>query len=256
MDAVVVGDGPMGRAIATALAERGDTVRLLGRPRGGRHAVRSLHGADVVLDASRGAAVAANVETALQAGCRRFVIATTAWDGDRPAVHDALQECRATGVAAANLSIGAALFGRLVDEAVRLYGAVPAFDPYLLEWHRRSKVDRPSGTAKELSRRIVAAHPRKRRAVEPGLTGPPGPDELELAVIRAGASPGMHLVGFDAPGETVELRITARDRSAYAAGALAAADWLLAADRSPGIHPFDSVVDDLLDATPTVALTA
>jgi dihydrodipicolinate reductase len=58
----------------------------------------------------------------------------------------------------------------------------------------------------------------------------------------------MHLVGFDAPAETIELRLTARDRSGYAAGALAAADWLLATPRAPGVHPFDLVVDDLLAA--------
>ena len=56
----------------------------------------------------------------------------------------------------------------------------------------------------------------------------------------------MHLVGFDAAGETVELRLTARDRSAYATGVLAAADWLRRAARAPGIHPFDPVVDELL----------
>ena len=48
----------------------------------------------------------------------------------------------------------------------------------------------------------------------------------------------MHLVGFDAAGETVELRLTARDRSAYAAGILAAADWLRArAARRPASTP-------------------
>ncbi len=62
----------------------------------------------------------------------------------------------------------------------------------------------------------------------------------------------MHLVGFDAAGETVELRLTARDRSAYAQGVLAATDWLRRAPRAPGIHPFDPVVDELL-ARPAVA---
>ena len=66
----------------------------------------------------------------------------------------------------------------------------------------------------------------------------------------------MHLVGFDAPGETLELRLTARDRSAYAAGALAAADWLLDQPRSPGIHPFDEVVDELLAAPQPFAIPA
>jgi dihydrodipicolinate reductase len=57
----------------------------------------------------------------------------------------------------------------------------------------------------------------------------------------------MHLVGFDAPGETLELRLTARDHSAYAAGAIAAAEWLLAARRAPGLHPFEAVLADLTD---------
>jgi 4-hydroxy-tetrahydrodipicolinate reductase len=204
----------------------------------------------VVFDASRGDAVPANVAAALAAGHRRFVIGTTAWDEERPAVDRSLRNHSAAAVAASNLSLGVALFGRLVDRAVELFGPVEAFDPYIVEWHRRTKVDRPSGTARELSRRILAAHPRKTRPADPRRDGPPDPEELDVAVVRAGGNPGSHLVGFDAVGESVELRIVARDRSAYALGALAAADWLAAAPRSPGIHAFDEVVDDLLDRTP------
>ena len=54
------------------------------------------------------------------------------------------------------------------------------------------------------------------------------------------------VVGFDAPGETVELRLTARDRSAYAAGILASADWLVRTRPTAGVHPFDAVVDDVV----------
>ena len=63
----------------------------------------------------------------------------------------------------------------------------------------------------------------------------------------------MHLVGFDAAGETVELRLTARDRSAYAAGILAAADWLTGRPRPAGLHPFDPIVDELLARDPVAA---
>jgi dihydrodipicolinate reductase len=58
----------------------------------------------------------------------------------------------------------------------------------------------------------------------------------------------MHLVGFDAPGESLEMRLTARDRSAYAAGAITAAEWLLAEPRQPGFHPFDEVIDSMIAA--------
>lgn len=247
MDTLILGNGNLGRAVAAALVVRGDPPpRLLGRPATGRHEAAALAGAGVVVEVSRGEAVAPNLTAAVAAGARRFVIATTGWERDRPAVETLLRDHGAAAVAAPNFSLGVVLFGRLVEAAARLFGPLPDVDPYLVEWHRRTKADRPSGTAKELSRRLIAAHPRKRRLADPTASGPPAPDELELAVVRAGASPGMHLVGFDAPGETVELRITARDRSAYAAGILAAADWLRREPRAPGLHPFDLVVDELL----------
>ena len=253
MDTIIFGNGAFGRALAAALVERGEPApRVFGHPALGRHRASELPSAAVVFEASRGEAVVDNVAAALAAGCRRFVIATTGWESARPALDDALRMHGAAGVAAPNFSLGVVLFGRLVEVATILFGPLEAFDPYLIEWHRRTKLDRPSGTATELSRRIIAAHPRKRRVADPGSPGPPGPDELEIAVVRAGASPGMHFVGFDSPGETIELRLTARDRSAYAAGALAAAYWLLREARAPGLHSFDPVVDELLDA-PRVA---
>jgi 4-hydroxy-tetrahydrodipicolinate reductase len=249
MRAIILGDGAMGHAVAAAITERGDTVLgILGRPATpAGHQAGIFGGADVTLDFTTGEAVLPNLSAAAVGGCRRFVVGTTGWDAHRPAVEAMLAEMGATCVAAPNFSLGVAFFLRIVEEATHLFGAVEAYDPYLVEWHRRTKSDRPSGTARELSRRIIAAHPRKRRISDPGATGPPAPDELDVSVIRAGASPGMHLVGFDAPGETVELRLTARDRSAYAAGALASADWLLAADHPAGLHPFDAVVAGLFD---------
>ncbi len=235
MTTIILGDGPMGRAVADATHDRGEPATILGRPPTGRHSVDALVGADVVIDATRGEAVVGNMAAALDAGVRHLVIATTGWSADRADVDAALRERGVAAVAASNFSLGVALFARLVEVATDLFGAVDAFDPYLVEWHRRTKTDRPSGTALDLARRLAVRHPRLASA-----------DDLETASIRAGASPGMHLVGFDAVGETVELRITARDRTAYAAGVLAAADWLRADERSPGLHPFDPVVDDLI----------
>ena len=237
MNTIILGNGGLGRAIATALRDRGDEARVVGRPAAGGHEPETFQDAGVVFDASRGDAVAGNVEAAIEGGIRRFVIATTGWQDDQPTVDRGLRDAGATAVVAPNLSLGAALFLRLIEHAADLYGSVDAFEPYILEWHRRSKLDRPSGTAREIVRRMRPSY-----AVEP-----------EVAVIRAGASPGMHLVGFDAPGETIELRLTARDRSAYAAGALAAADWLTRTPRAPGIHSFDPVVDELLARTALAA---
>jgi 4-hydroxy-tetrahydrodipicolinate reductase len=250
METIIFGNGGLGAAIAATLADRGTPARVLARPPGAAHDRAALGEPDVAIDASTGPAVLANVEAALAAGCRRFVIATTAWDADREAVEERLRASRASAVASPNFSLGAAAFGRLVERATELLGPIEAFEPYLVEWHRRTKADRPSGTARDLARRIIARHPTKTRLTE----GTASSDALEVAVIRAGASPGMHLVGFDAPGETIELRLTARDRSAYALGVLASIDWLTARPRPAGLNPFDAVVDELL--SPALAATA
>jgi len=245
---IILGDGGLGRAVQAGILARAPIgassadVRVLGRPRGSRHDPDELAGADLVIEASRPDAVVANLASALEAGIRRAVIATTGWEADRSRVESILTEYGAAAVAASNFSLGVVLFGRLVETAVALFGPLEGFDPYLLEWHRRAKRDRPSGTAIDLRRRIVAGHPRLQQ-----------PDDLEVVSVRAGSSPGMHLLGFDAAGETVELRLTARDRSAYAAGILVAADWLTRAPREPGLHPFDPIVDELVGFTPVAA---
>lgn len=238
-NAIVLGDGPLGRAVNDGLRARGDDVAVLGRPAGGRHAPEHLHGATVVVDASRADAVASNLDTGLAAGCRAFVIATTGWQADVDRVGAALRRAGAAAVVAPNLALGAALFLRLVDEAARLASAIGGFDPSVVEWHRRSKADRPSGTAREIVRRLSATLPI---------------EVDEVAVVRSGSMPGQHVVGLDGLSETIELRLTARDRAGYAAGALAAIDWLAAEPRSPGIHSFDEVVDALIARRPAAPL--
>jgi 4-hydroxy-tetrahydrodipicolinate reductase len=248
MDITILGNGALGRAVDTAWRERGVAPILLGAPPEGRHARVTLGTPDVVVEASRSAAVAANLGAVLDAGCRRVVIATTGWERDRELVTRLLEEYGAAAVAASNFSLGVALFGRLVDRAVELFGPLAAFDPYLVEWHRGTKADRPSGTARDLAARIIAGHPRLDRIADATTGRPAEPGGLEVCSVRAGWSPGMHLVGFDAPSETIELRLTARNRGAYAMGILAAADWLLREPRATGLHPFDPVVDQLVEA--------
>ena len=245
---IILGDGGLGRAVEAALRARGSAdaagsqIRVVGRPASGSHDPAHLAPADLIVEASRADAVVANLRAGLEAGARRAIIATTGWATDRPEVESLLHAHGAAAVTASNFSLGVVLFGRLVEAAVGLFGPVDGFDPYLLEWHRRAKRDRPSGTAIDLSRRIVAGHPRLSTQ-----------DDLEVVSVRAGSSPGMHLVGFDAAGETIELRLTARDRSAYAAGILAAADWLARAPREPGLHAFDPIVDELVARDPIAA---
>ncbi len=242
MQLLVYGPGRLGGAITHAAEGAGWLPVLIGRPDadGPRPAAPRV---DVVVEASTGAAVAGNMAHALAAGNRRFVLAASAWEAHVAGVRALLLEHEAAAVVAPNLALGAALFLRLAEQAAAMY-ARAGFDPSIVEWHRRGKTDRPSGTAHAIARRITAVDPR--------WSGPDEADDARLALevvgIRTGTGPGTHLVTFDGPGESIELRLTARDRGAYGDGALAAARWLVREDRGPGLHPFDAVVDDLLSA--------
>ena len=52
------------------------------------------------------------------------------------------------------------------------------------------------------------------------------PRPIDVSSTRAGYLPGTHTIGFDGPAETITLTHTARDRSAFARGALTAAQWI------------------------------
>jgi 4-hydroxy-tetrahydrodipicolinate reductase len=147
-------------------------------------------------------------------------------------------------VVAPTFSLGAVLFGDVAEYAARLFGRFGDYDPYLFEQHRAAKADRPSGTALAVANRLVPHLHSKREARLASGTGAPDPEVLEIVALRAGSHPGMHTVGFDGPGESLQIRIEARDRSAYVAGALLAADTLIEQPQRTGITKFIDVVHE------------
>ena len=251
MRALLLGAGNMGRAIRSALEARGDTVvASLGRDRAGPAADgASLGPVDVAFEFSHADALLGNARLAATSGARVLVIGTTGWGHD-PAVAAGLATI-ATGsgmriVIGPTFSVGVVLFTAVAEEAARRFGRFAEYDPYVFEWHRRTKPDRPSGTATAIAERMLPHLEHKRRARLAEGQGAPDPATLEVVSLRAGASPGMHVVGFDAPGESIELRVTARDRSAYVAGALLAADTLLEdTNHPPGVTTFEQLLTDL-----------
>ncbi len=245
MRTLITGAGNMGRAIAAALAVRGDeVVAVVGRgPE--RAQATALDSIDVTFEFSHATSLLANVDLALAAGCRSLVIGTTGWSADDEigrSLVTRLAGADARAVVAPTFSLAAVLFGELAEAAARLFGAFPDYDPYVFEQHRRTKADRPSGTALAIAGRLLTHLPSKREARLAEGTGAPDPDVLEVVALRAGSHPGMHIVGFDGPGEALELRITARDRSAYVAGAILAADWLVSRSGPAGVTEFRSLV--------------
>jgi 4-hydroxy-tetrahydrodipicolinate reductase len=137
------------------------------------------------------------------------VIGTTGWSEHVERLRTDAVRAGIGVVASANFSIGVNVFQLVVAEAARLMHAHREYGSWIHEAHHAAKKDAPSGTALALA-----------RAVEASGFG------VEVSSTRAGHIPGTHTLGFDAPAETITLTHTARDRTAFARGALEAAKWI------------------------------
>ncbi len=245
MRALITGSGNMGSAIAGALEKRGDQVAAIAGRETGYPAADDLAAVDVTFEFSHHSTLLEHIDLGLAAGCRAFIIGTTGWslaDDTGAALAARLDGNGARAVVAPTFSLGAVLFGDIAEYAARLFGNFSDYDPYLFEQHRAAKADRPSGTALAVADRLVPHLRSKREARLATGSGAPDPDVLEVVALRAGSHPGMHTVGFDGPGEALQVRIEARDRSAYVAGALLAADTLLEQPDRQGITQFTTLV--------------
>ncbi len=232
---IVLGNGPLGRAMGEALAQRGDAVDVVGRPAGVRHGPARLR---------RGRRRRRRV-TRRGGGDERRGRARRRLPGVRHRDH---RLARGPGPRRGCVATRGRGRGRGAQPGARRRAVPAAWSTRRPVWRARSAgSSRPSssGTADPRPTGRRARHARSSAASRPRTTRS---TSTRLPCSGRARCPGMHVVGFDGASETIELRLTARDRSGYAAGALAAIDWLRAAPRTPGIHAFDEVVDERIAA--------
>lgn len=121
-----------------------------------------------------------------------------------------------------NMSVGMSLVARFAATAA---GAMDGSDVAVVETHRRGKLDKPSGTAKDLAEMIEKSCGRT----------------AEIHSVRIGDVPGEHEIIIANECETITLRHTANKRSLFAAGALRAARFIVG--KAPGLYGMDSFFD-------------
>jgi 4-hydroxy-tetrahydrodipicolinate reductase len=194
---------------------------------------------DVAIDASMGDGADAHVKWALETSTD-LVIGTTGWS--IPDLEERVGE-RIGVVVAPNFSLSIALYTRLSLVLARFAALDAGRDPYVVEHHHARKKDAPSGTAKLLAKVIMKGCPRK---TEWTLQGPGDLKEHQLSVssIRAGHTYSSHIVGIDAPAETLELHHASRSAMAYADGALRVSEWI---HGRKGVFTMDQFSEETLE---------
>jgi 4-hydroxy-tetrahydrodipicolinate reductase len=214
MRILLVGYGKMGRLVESLAGEYGCEVAGIVDPLSpagsdGPDSDR-WHDVEVAIDFSSPSAVVSNVPVLVNRGVN-LVIGTTGWQKDEQAVREAVAAAGAGVVAAPNFSTGVVIFEAVVEHAAKLFAQQDEFGAWIHEAHHATKKDAPSGTALSLKRSMERS----------GFARP-----IDVSSTRAGYIPGTHTIGFDGPAESIALTHAARDRTAFARGALVAARWV------------------------------
>jgi 4-hydroxy-tetrahydrodipicolinate reductase len=206
---LLVGHGRMGRLVESLAPEYGFDVAGAIDSRSAA-ADDPWPAADVAIDFSVADAVPRTIAR-LASGPTPIVIGTTGWQASEPSVRQAAERARMGVVAAPNFAIGVNIFLAAAERLGALMAGQASFGAWIHELHHAAKRDAPSGTALAIERRLRGA----------GYTAP-----VPITSTRAGAIPGTHTLGFDAASETITFTHQARDRAAFARGALLAARWV------------------------------
>jgi 4-hydroxy-tetrahydrodipicolinate reductase len=239
--------GRMGRVVtdslskdpAFALAGRFDQPGATGD--GLTDAELAIAACDVVVDFTI-AAASAELAPKVAAAGKALVIGSTGFDAAQLAtIAEAAR--RIPIVRAGNFSLGLNMLMGLVNRAAR---ALPAagWDVEIVETHHRRKVDAPSGAALMLGAAVAEGRgvtlERTARKSREGITGERPVGEIGFAAIRGGGVVGEHSVLFAAEDEILTLSHSARDRTLFARGALAATRWIKG--RPPGEYDMQDVL--------------
>jgi 4-hydroxy-tetrahydrodipicolinate reductase len=243
----------MGRAIAAQLEGQADLAltALFDRPGmaepGLVDIAQALAAADVVIDFSTAAASTALAQACAERAAKgeaapALVIGSTGFGEDQLAALQAAT-AKVAILRAGNFSLGVNMLMGLVKQAAR---ALPpeAYDIEVYEAHHRRKVDAPSGTALMLGEAAASGRGQSlsniARRSRDGITGERPVGEIGFSVMRGGGIVGEHSVSFASDEEILTLSHSARDRSLFARGAVAAARWV--AGQPPGAYDMQDVL--------------
>jgi 4-hydroxy-tetrahydrodipicolinate reductase len=226
MRITLIGYGKMGRMIEEISPGLGHeiihTIDIDDAPGESGFSGAWVENSDVVIDFSVAEAVVSNIKNAVAAGLP-IVEGTTGWNQQLETVGRIVEDGKGACVYSSNYSMGVLALFHLTRQAGKLLSRWEDYRPFIHEAHHDQKVDSPSGTALSLKEILQDSYS----------------SEVPTSSTRAGSIPGIHVVGFDSPFDTLTLEHRARSRKGFSRGALFAAEWV---QGKSGFHNFEDVL--------------
>jgi len=197
-----------------------------------------LRKSDACISFTDAQAEASNIKAVASAGIPYVSGTTGLTPQQRRDVESALAG-KLPAVIASNFSVGANF---LIAMAAALKALPKGYDVSIVEAHHSGKADAPSGTALSIAGEVSRA-----RGYSKTVSGRTGAskrvsDELEVVSLRGGGTPGIHTVHAFGPQEMITLEHLAFSRSAFALGALHAAEWVSEKGREKKIYGMADVL--------------
>lgn len=153
------------------------------------------------------------------------VCGTTGW---YEKLNDVKSKCGAGNnsfLYASNFSIGVNAMFHLNEKLAAMMNKLNQYEVDIMEVHHVHKKDAPSGTAITLANGIVKNVERKKQWKL--LTDEThSENDLMIKAIRSDEVPGTHVVSYTSAEDQLQIRHEAFNRKGFAAGAVAAAEWL------------------------------
>jgi len=233
---LIIGYGAMGREVERHAAHAGCTVTGIvdvDSPL----APSSFENVDVAIDFSVPTVVVENARLVTEAGCN-LVIGATGWYDSLDVVRGYATSKNTGIVWGSNFSVGVQMFFRATRALGMMINSLPEYDVMVHEWHHLRKKDSPSGTALTTARILQEEIQRKSDITTETQHGTIDPSHLHVTSTRGGHIVGKHVVTIDGPHDRLELIHDARDRSAFALGALRSARWI---EKRTGFYDFTDV---------------
>jgi 4-hydroxy-tetrahydrodipicolinate reductase len=180
-----------------------------------------LKQADVAIEFSQPDQVVANIHRCFDLHLP-IVVGTTAWQDHFEEIKQRCLAEQQSLFTAPNFSIGMNIMFLLNTQLAR-FAEQYGYQLSLAETHHLHKLDKPSGTAVKLANDIMAVdHDYDRWSIDA-----PSDHTLYINVVREGEVFGIHSVNAQSSADRITITHEAFNRQGLAAGALAAAEFLV-----------------------------
>ena len=223
MKIALIGYGKMGKAIEEIALQKGYEIILkINDENIAALTKENLQQCDVAIEFTNPESAVENIHTCINAGVP-VVCGSTGWVQHENEIKKYCIENDGSLLYSSNFSIGVNIFFEINKRLAALMAQQNGYNVGIEETHHTQKKDAPSGTAITIAQQIISERSDKNNWT---LNPLPADNEILIESKRIDPAPGTHHVSYTSTIDDIEIIHTAHSRKGFAAGALAAAEFI------------------------------